>query len=95
MYPDIQIKIRYDFGQEKSDEIEAKLETFKVDFLVIYNEDPSSRIIRCILKLAEGDEEKLERYIKTALSDWRDVIYWAEYDREDKRVFDGSKRFTS
>ncbi|MGY5853955.1 MAG: hypothetical protein RTU92_10345 [Candidatus Thorarchaeota archaeon] len=95
MYPDIQIKIRSDFGQEKSDEIEAKLETFKVDFLVIYMEDPSSRIIRCILKLAEGDEEKLERYIKTALSDWRDVIYWAEYDREDKRIFDGNKRFTS
>ena len=95
MYPDIQIKIRSDFGPEKSDDIEAKFEKFKVDFLVIYKEEPSSSIIRCILRLAEGNEEKLERYIKTALSDWRDVIYWAEYDREENKVFDGSKRFTS
>ncbi|MGY5877180.1 MAG: hypothetical protein RTU30_15620 [Candidatus Thorarchaeota archaeon] len=95
MYPDIQIKIRSDFGQEEADDIETKLEKFKVDFLVIYNEDPSSRIIRCILRLAEGEKEKLERYIKAALSDWRDVIYWAECDRDDNKVFDGSRRFTS
>lgn len=32
-----------------------------------------------ILKLSEGDLDKLHEYVRVAKRDYRDVIYWAEY----------------
>jgi hypothetical protein len=92
---DIKIRIQRNFGVERTDHIIAQLEEFYEKFSQVYKEKPSPRITRCIIKLSNSDEEKLAHYIKVALSDWRDVIYWAEYDRDGKRVWKGSSRFTS
>lgn len=56
------------------------------------------RIIRSILYLSNGSLFELEHNIKTAITDWRDVIYFAEYDRNNggstsKRVRDFNLTF--
>lgn len=49
------------------------------------------RHLRCILYLSEGDEVRLDEYIKMCLQDTRDVMLSAEYELEGlvrKRDFD-------
>jgi hypothetical protein len=38
------------------------------------------RVVRCVLVLSGGDLAKLRHHVEQALLDFRDVIYWAEYD---------------
>lgn len=38
------------------------------------------RVLRCAIFLAAGDVEKLRHNLEVAEQDWRDLIYWAEYD---------------
>jgi hypothetical protein len=52
-----------------------------------------SKVLRRVLFLANGDLDKLWHYTGAAMSDWRDVIYWAEYDREDRRIRDFNQLF--
>ena len=40
----------------------------------------SPRVVRCVLHLAGQDLDKLRRMHHAAQQDWRDVIWWAEYD---------------
>jgi hypothetical protein len=42
-----------------------------------------ARVIRSVLFLADGDYEALQRYARRAEQDWRDVIFWAEYEEHD------------
>jgi hypothetical protein len=37
-----------------------------------------------ILKLSEGNEEKLREFVAVAKRDYRDVLFWAEYPGEAK-----------
>ena len=37
------------------------------------------RVKLAILKLSEGDPDKLQYYLDSAKRDYRDVLYWAEY----------------
>src|SRR6266568_1547192 len=37
-----------------------------------------------ILKLSEGNEEKLREFVAVAKRDYRDVLFWAEYPEEAK-----------
>lgn len=90
---DIRRRIRSDFGAESADDIETKLEEFRTRFIEVYNDDPSPRIFRCLLHLAQGDEASLRRHSEIALTDWRDLILWAEYDKNENRVFNGNRRF--
>lgn len=46
------------------------------------------RVIRCIVHLAKGNADSLLHFIDEAAMDYRDVIYWAEYDRNDRRIHD-------
>lgn len=69
MSPDIIQKIKLDF----EDNSPAALE-----MLENYEESVGPRILRSIVKLAEGDLEQLKEYMKAAIIDWRDVIFWAE-----------------
>ncbi len=39
----------------------------------------NSRIIRCVLFLADKNIEKLNQIIEAAIGDPRDVMFWAEY----------------
>jgi hypothetical protein len=48
----------------------------------------SPRITRCIVALANGDMEKVIKFIKIAETDWRDVIVAAEtYDYQFNEPF--------
>ena len=50
----------------------------------------SARVLRSIVYLAAGDFEKLERFARASEIDWRDVVFWAEYEdhaaEEPRRV---------
>ena len=39
-----------------------------------------ARVARCVLFLANGDADELARMTTAALRDYRDVIWWAEYE---------------
>ena len=36
--------------------------------------------------MSGGDLEKLAHYLEVAEKDYRDVLYFAEYDRDDKLI---------
>jgi len=42
------------------------------------------RVQLAILKLSEGNEEKLGEFIAVAKRDYRDVLFWAEYPEESR-----------
>lgn len=82
---DILAKAAADFAHEPSDRILALLEAYKGA--------DRARVIRCVLHLASGDIDRLHHLMGTAQRDSRDVIYWAEYDRGDKRIHDFNQPF--
>ncbi len=43
--------------------------------------DDGIRVYRAILKLSEGQIEKLRHFTAQATMDFRDVLYWAETER--------------
>jgi len=85
---DIQKRIDADFGPNGAKGVAANLERFVAAFRTKYKHHPGDRVIRCVLQLAEGKVPDLEHYMKSALQDWRDVIYWAEYTKDEVRIFD-------
>ena len=42
------------------------------------------RVQLAILKLSEGNEEKLRDFVAVAKRDYRDVLFWAEYSEESR-----------
>src|SRR5438552_5954382 len=42
------------------------------------------RVQLAILKLSEGNEEKVREFVAVAKRDYRDVLFWAEYPEEAK-----------
>ncbi len=44
------------------------------------------RVHLAILKLSGGDTNKLLQYIQSAKGDYRDVLFWAEYDKDGKEI---------
>ena len=38
------------------------------------------RVLRSIVLLAGGNFEELRRYARSAELDWREVVFWAEYE---------------
>lgn len=75
---DIIDKIEKDFQFESQKAIEILEENINKE-----NSINHPRIIRSILYLSNGNIFELKHNIKTAISDWRDVIYFAEYDKND------------
>ena len=63
------------------------------DFLVQNQELSSDRILRCIVFVANGDLNRLEKAIDLAKIDCRDLIVLAEYDEKNERVRDLSNPF--
>jgi len=51
------------------------------------------RILRCVLFLSHGELPLLMHNADQARSDYRDVIYWAEYDEQDSQVRDFNQPF--
>lgn len=42
-----------------------------------------ARVIRDILQLSKGSADKVRQYVEAAKTDYRDVLYWAEYYATD------------
>jgi hypothetical protein len=41
------------------------------------------RVLRSVVFLAHGDYEEFQRLARRAEIDWRDVVFWAEYEDHD------------
>jgi hypothetical protein len=54
-----------------------------VQLLESYAGTESDRVRWDILELSEGDIGKVRNYIKAAQTDYRDVLYWAKYYKDD------------
>ena len=48
------------------------------------HERERERVQLAVLKLSEGNEEKLREFVTVAKRDYRDVLLWAEYPEEAK-----------
>jgi hypothetical protein len=69
--------------------------TLVLELLDEYEGPERLRVIRCVIHLAEGNIDKLLDLIGSAKTDYRDVIYWAEYDRNDQRIRDFDQPFAA
>lgn len=67
-----------------------------LELLASYSGAESDRVKWDILELSKGKLEKIGEYLKAAQTDYRDILYWAEYykddpllrDRDPKRIVD-------
>ncbi|MCD2259323.1 hypothetical protein [Psychroserpens luteolus] len=66
-------------------------------FLLKHEQINTSRVIRCVIFLSEGNIVAFKNYLECARIDPRDVIFWAEYENLEgsnlKRLRDFSKPF--
>ncbi|MCZ2084503.1 MAG: hypothetical protein LC112_09530 [Flavobacteriales bacterium] len=90
---DIIARINKDFGESAN-----KATTMLIDAITKVDYLKTDRVIRCIIFLAKGNLNELNKYIETATYDTRDVMLWAEYDRlkeneNPRRVRDFNKTF--
>ena len=82
---DILQRIRTDFDERDAAAVVRSLEA--------YAGRESDRVRRCVLHLSAGAIDKVAHFVEAANTDYRDVIFWAEYDRQDRRVRDFSRAF--
>ena len=82
---DILQRVRSDFGESQASGVIRSLEA--------YAGPEPDRVRRCVLHLAAGASDKVAYFLDAATTDYRDVILWAEYDRDDRRVRDLSRTF--
>jgi hypothetical protein len=85
---DILQKITDDFGSEITPGVLSRLAGFIGQLADGYGEAPDARVLRCVVHLAAGDSKQLEAACRLALTDTRDVIYRAEYDKSDRQIRD-------
>lgn len=85
--PDIIEKVKEDYKDQSSQVIEL------ISSLNINQVVELDRIFRSLLFLSNGNYEDLNKFLKTAEIDYRDILYWAEYDKNDNRIRDFSKPF--
>ena len=54
-----------------------------IELLTRYAGPESDRVRWDILELSKGELGKVGEYVKAAQSDYRDILYWAEYYKND------------
>ena len=89
---DVIDKISMDFGT--TDDVDLALSVL-ADFMDQNQELSSDRILRCIVFVAKGDINILEKAVDMAKTDYRDLIVWAENDGGEEQARDLSKAFPS
>jgi len=50
-----------------------------------------NRIIRCILVLSDSDYDSVVAWTRKSIEDYRDIIFFAEYDNRNVRKFNFDK----
>jgi hypothetical protein len=58
-------------------------------------ENEPDRVRLAILKLSEGDEARIARFVRDAKTDYRDVLMWAEYPREGAALWTAKSRLST
>jgi hypothetical protein len=87
MRPDILDKINSDF-----ENLEEVISILKV--MESTNPEPvSDRIYRSIIFLSEGNINKLNHFIELFFTDYRDLIWQAEYEDPEIQKYDFNKSF--
>jgi len=71
---DVRGRIQRDFAGEAWFEATRLLESLPL----------APRVLRALLVLAEGSYPELERFARIAEQDWRDVVFWAEYEDHEQ-----------
>ncbi len=90
MPPDIRRRIARDFSPADAGALRVDIETRRAANPAIF----SDRVIRCVIHVANGDLQTAGRAVSLALTDWRDLIVWAEYDNTfDQQLRDLSMPF--
>jgi hypothetical protein len=68
-------RIRQEFQERDLDGV--------IELLASYSGPESDRVRWDILELSKGELGKIGEYVKAARSDYRDILYWAEYYKDD------------
>lgn len=87
MEPDITARVAADFAPADRGDALGLLELLGSEV------GGQPRVLRCVLFLAEGNLARLAHFADRARVDWRDVMYWAEYDEQDRLVRDFDRPF--
>ena len=77
---DVLASVRASFPKENRTRVLELLDTYGL----AAHERERERVQLAILKLSEGNEEKLRQHVDVAKRDYRDVLFWAEYPEEAK-----------
>ena len=72
--------VRKTFPESAHDRVLELLDTYGVESY----ERERERVQLAILKLSEGNEEKVREFVAVAKRDYRDVLFWAEYPEESR-----------
>ena len=68
-------RIRREFQSADQDRV--------IELVASYSGPERDRVRWDILELSKGKLEKIEEYVKSAHTDYRDILYWAEYYKDD------------
>jgi hypothetical protein len=66
------------FGRILQEYPEEEQETV-AEILSSYTGPERNRVLWDILELSKGDSQKLLEFVRCAQTDYRDILYWAEY----------------
>src|SRR3989442_1092139 len=64
-------------------EFEGPDQKYVSELLASYTGPESDRVRWDILELSKCQPEKVGAYVKAAQTDYRDILYWAEYYKDD------------
>jgi hypothetical protein len=64
-------------------EFSVSEQTSVIELLSSYAGPESGRVTRDISELSKGSLEKIRQYVHAAQTDYRDILYWAEYYDSD------------
>jgi len=67
-------RVEGEYPPEEREQVAELLKRYKGD-----SEQRRKRVHLGILKLAKGNKEELAHLVGVALTDYRDILYWAEY----------------
>ena len=68
-------RIRQEFQKRDQDGV--------IELLASYSGPESDRVRWGILEVSKSELGKIGEYVKAAQSDYRDILYWAEYYKND------------
>src|SRR6476660_6018173 len=75
---DVILVVQQTFPETSHSRVIELLDTYGVESY----ERERERVQHAILKLSEGNEEKLREFVAVAKRDYRDVLFWAENPQE-------------